>query len=134
MLDLLNAGKGVVPFLFESGSDAALLTVRYIDWVLAGPGVDPATVCPPTYIVAREERVELCFADGRRMDGTIQMEVTDDFTRVSDFINAPERFYPIRTRLGLMLVNKDRVSGTRLLGAEKKAAAIADPPEGRKAA
>lgn len=119
MLDLLNSAKRVVPFLLQENGEVVLLSVRYVDWVLAGPGVDLATVVPPTYIVTREERVELCFADGRRMDGKIQIEVKDDFTRVSDFINSPERFYPVRTRLGLMLVNKERVSETRLIEAQK---------------
>jgi len=114
MLELLNSAKRVVPFIPDQG-DVLLLTLRNIAWVLAGPGVDPATVIPPTYIVTREERVELCFADGRVMDGTIQMEVTEDFTRVSDFLNGEMRFFPVKTRVGLMLVNKYRVSVTRLL-------------------
>ena len=121
MLELLNSDKRVVPFLCQDG-EVVLLTLRHVDWVLAGPGVDLSAVFPPTYIVAREERVELCFADGRCMDGKIQMEVTEDFTRASDFLNAGARFYPIRTRLGLMLVNKDRVSETRLAEARERAA------------
>lgn len=120
MLELLNSGKRVLPFLPEDGGDVLLLTLHNIAWVLAGPGVDPAAVIPPTYIVTREERVELCFADGRVMDGVIQMEVTEDFSRVSDFLNGEPRFYPFMARVGLMLVNKRAVSRVRLLESKRR--------------
>jgi len=122
MLELLNSGKRVLPFLPEDGGDVLLLTLHNIVWVLAGPGVDPATVIPPTYIVTREERVELCFADGRVMDGMIHMEVTEDFTRVSDFLNGDTRFFPFLARVGLMLVNTRCVSRVRLLESRRRQA------------
>jgi len=108
ILELLNSGKRVLPMILTDGS-VLLLSRTKIEWVAAGPSVDHDLVCPSTYLVSRQERIEVQFGDGRTLEGLAQMEVEEGFTRVSDFMNLPQDFFPMETRFGIVLVNKSRM-------------------------
>lgn len=114
MLEMLNSGSRVVPFVRAADEAVLLLTRQSIDWVTAGDGVERALMCPPAFRFTREERIEVRFVDGRRIEGLIQMELPEDFSRASDFLNGSEEFYPLLTRNGIVLVNKVRVCETRV--------------------
>ena len=115
ILELLNSGSRVIPLILP-GEDSVLLATRLnLDWVMATDNVDPAFICPPTYWVTREERVQVTFTDGRSMDGVLQMELPPEINRPSDFLNGPEDFFPLVTRMGTLLVNKSRVRETRVI-------------------
>lgn len=130
ILELLNSGKRVIPLILSDDDSVFLVTRTRIDWVAAGPGVDPGLVCPPTYLVSREERVEIQFGDGRAIEGMVQMEVEDGFARVSDFLNLADDFFPMETRFGTVVVNKNRMRRALLC----EARARRDPPADRSTA
>jgi len=109
ILELLNSPVRVIPFILTEHSTVLLLTRLNIDWVIAGHGVDPHLVSPKTYAVTREESVHITFNDGRGVSGLLQMELPQGMNRASDFLNTPEEFFPMRTRVGIVIVNKGRV-------------------------
>ncbi len=109
ILELLNSSLNVIP-VHRPGEEAVLLATRLnLDWVMATDIVDPSLVCPPTYWVTREERVKVTFIHGGSMDGLIRMELPPEINRPSDFLNGPEDFFPLVTRMGILLANKQRV-------------------------
>ena len=112
ILELLNTPQRVIPF--ELPHTVLLITRLSIDWVLAAKGVEADLVCPRTYVVSREESVEVTFNDGRSIGGMIQMELPEGMNRASDFLNCPDDFFPLRTRLGVAIVNKASIRETRV--------------------
>jgi hypothetical protein len=114
IFELLNSSLRVIPFIVREDGSIILLTRRNIDWVMVDERVDGQLVLPKTYVVAREEPVELQFMSGTTIDGLLQIDSQNETQRASDFLNLPEDFYPVLTRLGTLLVNKDRVKETRL--------------------
>jgi len=109
LLELLDPPTGFVPFE-RSTDDAVLLLSRPdIQWVMAGVGVDPELIRPPAYRFTREERVRVCLQDGEQVDGLIQMELPEHLNRISDYLNGPERFFPLATRQGTFLIRKASV-------------------------
>lgn len=109
LLELLDPPEGFIPFE-RSADDAVLLLSRPdIQWVMAGPEVDPELIRPPAYQFTREERVRVALRDGEELDGLIQMELPENINRVSDYLNGSERFFPLATRQGTFLVHKAAV-------------------------
>ena len=109
LLELLDPQAGFLPFE-RAADDAVLLLSRPdIQWVMAGPEVDPEIVRPPTFRFTREERVRVCLRDGDQLDGVIQMELPETLNRVSDYLNGTERFFPLTTRRGTYLIHKAAV-------------------------
>lgn len=109
ILELLNSQLRVIP-LHRPGEDSIMLAMRLnLDWVMATNEVDTSLICPPTYWVTREERVKVSFTDGSSMDGLLRMELPPEINRPSDFLNSPDDFFPLATRMGILLVNKARV-------------------------
>jgi hypothetical protein len=121
ILELLNTPQRVVPLMLPEFQTVLLVTRLNIDWVLAGAGVDVDLVCPRSYIVSREESVHVTFSDGRTIDGMIQMELPEGMNRASDFLNCPDEFFPMRTRIGIVIVNKTRIRDTRVHSASPQA-------------
>lgn len=114
ILGLLNSSQRVIPFIVEGDGSIILLTRINLDWVIAGERADGSLVLPPDYRITREEPVELHFMNGSAIDGMMQIEGAPTHCRASDFLNADPDFYPVITRLGTLLVNKNRVRETRL--------------------
>jgi hypothetical protein len=106
ILELLNSPVRVIPFARGKGDSVLLVTRLNIVWVAAAAGLDAPLVCPATYCVTREERVQVVFTDGSRVEGLIQMELPEHVNRASDFLNAAEDFFPLVTGSGTLLVNK----------------------------
>ncbi len=115
VLEMLNGTARVIPFQSTEDGKVLLLNRRNINWVIMGHGVDPRLVCPATFVVTREESVHVTFTDGRGIDGRIQMELPDGMNRASDFLNCAEEFFALRSRLGVVLVNKSRVRDVLVL-------------------
>lgn len=114
ILELLNSSLNVIPFIREDDEAVILLTRTNIEWLAAGPDVPPELIHPPAYSFTREERVDLVLNDGRRIDGLVQMELPEDYNRISDFLNGSDDFYALVTRWGTVLINKAAVRETRL--------------------
>jgi hypothetical protein len=112
LLDLLNSAVRVIPLVRGAGQPVLLLTRLSLDWVMPAPDVTAERVGPRTYRVTREERVEVRFVDGRRIEGLVQMELPEDLNRASDFLNGAEDFFTLLTPFGILLVNKASVRET----------------------
>jgi hypothetical protein len=118
ILELLNSQLRMIPFLLASSNDDVLLLTRVnIDWVVAGSGVEAELIQSRLLPITREENVLVTFSDGRVIDGFIQIELPEGMNRVSDYLNGPYDFFPLRTRLGVVCINKARVRDTRLTAA-----------------
>ena len=109
LLELLDPSAGFLPFERTTDNAVLLLSRPDIQWVMVGLEVDPELIRPPAYQFTRQERVWVSLRDGDVLDGVIQMELPDNINRVSDYLNGPERFFPLTTRQGTFLVHKAAV-------------------------
>ena len=114
ILELLNSSRRVIPFLRVADDSVVLLTRLNIDWVVAGAQIDPEWVMPKRSPAMREQSVRLQFFDGRTMEGDVRWPSPGADIRLSDFLNDAADFYPLVTRVGIMMVNKNRVRETRV--------------------
>ena len=121
LLELLNGGSRVVPFIRAADEAVLLLSRDTIDWIEVDAHVDPAWVRPATFMVTREEHVQVRMLDGRKIEGRVSMELPEHLNRISDYLNLPEDFFPLATRAGTMLINKARLTGS---GAPESASAL----------
>ena len=97
-----------------------LLSRDTIDWVEVEPRVDPAWVRPASFIVTRDEHVQVRTLDGRKIEGRVSMELPEHLNRISDFLNLPEAYFALVTRAGTLLINKSRVASVRLFASSPK--------------
>jgi hypothetical protein len=109
LLELLDPSAGFLPFERTTDDAVLLLSRPDIQWVMVGLEVDPELIRPPAYKFTREERVWVSLRDGDVIDGVIQMELPENINRVSDYLNGPDRFFPLTTRQGTFLVHKAAV-------------------------
>ena len=112
LLELLNSGARVIPLVRSQGQPVLLLTRLSLDWVMPAPDVPPERIGPRTWRVTLEERVEVRFVDGRRVEGLVRMELPEDLNRASDFLNGPDDFFALQTPFASLLVNKASVRET----------------------
>lgn len=114
LLELLNSSATMLPFQRLS-DDAILLLCRMdLQWVVAGPAVDPELLRPRTFRYTREERVRVRLRGGDELEGLLQMELPELMNRASDYMNGPETFFPLTTRQGVFLIQKASVRELRL--------------------
>ena len=109
LLELLDPATGFLPFERAADDAIVLLSRGDIEWVMAGPAVEAGLVRPLVYRFTREERVRVHLRSGEEIGGLIQMELPEDLNRVSDYLNGPERYFPLATRRGTYLVHKASV-------------------------
>jgi len=114
ILERLNSADRVIPFRRPEDDATLLISRADIEWVLAGRGLSTELVCPPTYLVTREERVVASFRSGAQLSGLIRMELPPDFNRASDFLNLADDWFPLVVDDGIVLVNKLQLIETRL--------------------
>jgi hypothetical protein len=88
--------------------------------VIAGAEVPAEHIFPPDYVVDFEEFVHVQFLAGRTIEGQLQVEKVDESTRASDYLNGPGDFFPVVTRLGILLANKSRVRETVLVESNER--------------
>jgi hypothetical protein len=115
ILELLNSSRRVIPFFRIADDNFVLFTRLNIDWVMPGAQVDSNWVMPRRVHATREQRVHLQFFDGREMEGDARWTSPGADIRLSDFLNDPADFYPLVTRMGILMVNKNRVRETRVV-------------------
>jgi len=108
LLDKFNDDYPWFPFVSESG-EVEILNRDLIGQVEPGEGVSPEMVRKEDSPVFRRERVTLSLVDGRRLEGRIAMDLPDEFSRVSDFLNFPQNFFALETTQGPVLVSKRHV-------------------------
>jgi hypothetical protein len=76
-----------------------------------GDDVAPELVSTASSPVFRREEVTLILADGEEIGGRIAMDLPDEFSRVSDFLNFPQSFFALERPEGTVIVAKEHVSG-----------------------
>jgi hypothetical protein len=114
ILELLNSTRRVIPFFQVADDNVVLLTRLNIDWVVPGAQVDSDWIMPRRLHAIREQSVRLQFFDGREMEGDVRWCSPGADIRLSDFLNDAADFYPLVTRVGILMVNKNRVRETRV--------------------
>jgi len=114
ILELLNSSRRVIPFFRIADDNFVLFTRLNIDWVVPGAQVDSDWVMPRRVHATREQRVHLQFFDGREMEGDVRWTSPGADIRLSDFLNDAADFFPLVTRVGILMVNKNRVRETRV--------------------
>lgn len=115
ILELLNAPRRVIPFLRDADDSVVLLTRLNIDWVVVGNQVLQDWVMPKRSPAMREQKVRLHFVDGGMMEGHVRWSSPAADIRLSDYLNDAADFYPLVTRLGILMVNKNRVREARVI-------------------
>lgn len=118
-IDPIHRGEQAILDLFNNDSpwfpietDEGVLVVNRARVLLVEPaeGVAAALVRKESTPVFRRERVSLRTGAGIALDGRIAMDLPDEFSRVSDFLNFPEEFFAVETRSGPVLVGKRHVT------------------------
>jgi hypothetical protein len=109
LLELLDLAHGFLPFERAADDAIVLLSREDIQWVMAGPSVDAELVRPRVFRYTREERVRVSLRSGEDIDGLIQMELPQNLNRVFDYLNGPERYFPLVARRGTFLIYKPAV-------------------------
>ncbi|NNE44280.1 MAG: hypothetical protein HKN12_08715 [Gemmatimonadetes bacterium] len=107
LLDMFNKDALWFPVGGEDGvrvvNRSQVLTVE------PGPGVEPGLVRRDSDAVFRRERVSLQIGE-QAVSGLIAMDLPDEFSRVSDFLNFPDDFFAVETEAGPVLVAKAQVT------------------------
>jgi hypothetical protein len=120
ILERLNSVERVIPFESPDGSRVTLVNRTDLLWVAPRPGTDPKLVGPGTFLITRQEDVQVRLDGGETLEGVLQMELPEGFNRVTDYLNGPEDFFPLATPDGPYLVNKLRVREVKLFRASPK--------------
>lgn len=124
LLDKLNGESVWIPV---AGADGVTIVNRdRIALVEPGEGVPDAMVRRENSPVFRRERVTLKVGD-RTLRGMIAMDLPDEFSRVSDFLNFPDEFFAVETGDGPVLVSKRHT--TTMNVHEPPPAPAADPED-----
>jgi hypothetical protein len=107
--ELLNRGDRFIPFHRSEDGSTLLVARRQLQWVACEADADSALVVPPSTGILREELVLVRFADGTEARGLLLMELPNEQSRASDYMNSGVDFFPLSTPAGLLLVNKHAV-------------------------
>jgi hypothetical protein len=108
ILDLFNNESPWFPI--ETVEGMIVVNRARVVLVEPGEGVPPALVRKESTPVFRRELVSLRTGQGLTLDGHIAMDLPDEFSRVSDFLNFPEEFFAVETASGPVLVGKQHVT------------------------
>jgi hypothetical protein len=107
LLDKLNGDAGWFPVRGPRGIE--IVNRGRIVLVEPGEGLDPDLVRKDSAAVFRQESVTVRLSGERALDGRIEMDLPDEFSRVSDFLNFPLNFFALETERGPVLVSKEHV-------------------------
>jgi hypothetical protein len=108
ILDKLNDDYPWFALALEDGPVSVVNRSKVV-LVEPGAGVVPRMVRNDNSPVFRRERVTLKLAQDRTLVGQLAMDLPDEFSRVSDFLNFPQNFFALETDEGPVLVSKDHV-------------------------
>jgi hypothetical protein len=108
ILDLLNSDSPWFPI--ETDAGVVVVNRARVLLVEPGEGVPPSLVRTESMPVFRRERISLRVGEGLELEGRIAMDLPDEFSRVSDFLNFPEEFFAVETPSGPVLVGKRHVT------------------------
>ena len=108
LLDKLNDDFPWFPVNGDD-DDVEILNRRHVVLVQPGPDVPANLVRPELEGKARHYRCEsamLRLESGLTLEGRIPMDLPEEFSRLSDFLNFPQDFFTVETDEGPVLVSK----------------------------
>lgn len=108
LLDKFNDEHAWLPIRTEDGN-VEVVNRSLVTRVEPGLGVSAEFVRKENAAVFREERVTVKLASEEVLVGRIAMDLPDEFSRVSDFLNFPQNFFALETEEGPVLVAKEHV-------------------------
>ncbi len=112
LLDKLNDDFTWFPINGDD-DDVELLNRRHVVLVQPGPDVPPELVHPDLEREGgehfRREGVTLRLGSDLMIEGRIPMNLPEEFSRISDFLNFPQDFFVVETPDGPVLVSKVHV-------------------------
>jgi len=111
LLDKLNDDFSWFPLSGDDG-DVEILHRRHVELVQPGPDVPSDWVREDLEASAehyRSETVTLRLESGLTLHGRIAMDLPEEFSRISDFLNFPQDFFAVETDDGAVLVSKTHV-------------------------
>lgn len=109
LLDKFNDDYAWFPIVLADGGGVEIVNRDLVAQVEPDRGVAVELVRKENSPVFRLESVAVELADGTRLDGRIAMDLPDEFSRVSDFLNFPQNFFALETSSGPILVSKRHV-------------------------
>ncbi len=124
LLDKFNDDYGWFPFLASDRAGVEIMNRDLVTQVEPGEGVPAELVCRENSPVFRREFVTIALVDGRHVEGRIAMDLPDEFSRVSDFLNFPQNYFAVEMAGGSILISKRHV---RALVPHEKPPVLPDP-------
>ncbi len=107
LLDKLNDDYEWFPLARPDGVE--ITNRRCVVTVEPGDGVPDAMIRKENSPVFRREEVTVKLIGDRRLSGQIAMDLPDEFSRVSDFLNFPQSFFALERSEGPVLIAKGHV-------------------------
>ncbi len=126
LLDKFNDDYGWFPLRPEEGGTVEVVNRSRAMVVEPGEGIPEELVRKENSPVFRRERVTIQLVTGRTFTGLIAMDLPDEFSRVSDFLNFPQDFFALERDEGPVLVSKAHV---RTLVAHEKPPLVPSSPD-----
>jgi len=109
LLERLNGPETFVVLEVGDAGQIEIFQKRYLQRVTPGGDTPMDHVFVPEGLVTRQEDVVLTLTNGSTMHGRIWMGLPHDRSRLSDFLNMGEEFFPLLIPGGIHLVRTDSV-------------------------
>ena len=109
ILERLNGPEAFVVLEVGDQGQIEIFQKRYLLRVTPGGDTAMDHVFVPEGLVTRQEDVTLTLVNGSTMHGRIWMGLPHDRSRLSDFLNMGEEFFPLLIPGGIHLVRTDTV-------------------------
>ena len=109
ILERLNGPEAFVVLEVGDGGQIEIFQKRHLLRVTPMADLAMDQVFVPDGLVTRQEDVTLTLVNGSNMHGRIWMGLPHDRSRLSDFLNTGEEFFPLLIPGGIHLVRTDAV-------------------------
>lgn len=109
ILERLNGPESFLVLEVGEGGQIEIFQKRHLLRVTPGADTPMDQVFVPEGLVTRQEDANLTLVNGSTMHGRIWMGLPHDRSRLSDFLNTGEEFFPLLIPGGIHLVRTDAV-------------------------
>ncbi|MDP6528240.1 MAG: hypothetical protein QF819_05090 [Gemmatimonadota bacterium] len=109
LLDKLNDDYPWFPLGDATDGTTGIVNRSQVVLVEPGKGTPAEALRTPATGTFREESVTVELSGGEKIHGRVAMDLPEEFSRVSDFLNFPECFFALETSDGPVLIAKDHL-------------------------
>jgi hypothetical protein len=109
ILERLNGPEAFIVLEVGEGGQIEIFQKRHLLRVTPAGDMPMDCVFVPDGLITRQEDVHLTLTNGSTMHGRIWMGLPHDRSRLSDFLNMGEEFFPLLIPGGIHLVRTDSV-------------------------